>query len=143
MKTKNVYAVNSGSYSDYRIDAIFTTRKKARDFMKAVPSGDYNDIAEFELDPPTVDLIKRGYSIWVVHMLRDGNTEKINRFENDTYNVSTIGHFLWKRSEAPAFKGKGVKDILVSKVWAKTENQAVKIANEQRIQMIASGEWKG
>lgn len=138
---KKVFAVSSGSYSDYRIDAIFTTRGKAKAYMEAVPDDDYNDIEEYELDPPVTDLIKRGYSIWLVHMLIDGTTERVEQRELSSYYVSNLGHSIWRRSKAPAYKGTGTPDILTSTVWAKDSEQAIKIVNEHRTQMIANNQW--
>ena len=140
---KKVFAVNSGSYSDYGINAIFSSRKLAEEYMAAVKNNDYNEIAVYELDPPTVNLIRSGYSVWCVLMLNDGTTERINREENDYYAIDDVPkHWIWKRTEAPAYKGKGIPDALQSTVWAKTEKAAVKIVNEKRAQMIANGEWK-
>jgi hypothetical protein len=138
---KKIYAVSSGSYSDYRVDALFSSRKLAEEFMSLVNDNDYNDIEEYELDPPTANLIKRGYSVWRVHMLKDGTTERVERMGNDKYDVTNIGHSIWERTKAPAYRGKGIPDILTSTVWAKTGKQAVKIVNEKRTQMIAEGKW--
>lgn len=139
---KTIYAVNSGSYSDYRIDALFSSKKLAEDFMSTVKNNDYNGIEEYQLDPPSVDLIRRGYSVWRVHMLKDGTTERIERTDNEKYDISGAGgHEIWARTKAPVYKGKGIPDILTSSVWAKTEKQAVKIVNEKRVQMIATGKF--
>lgn len=138
---KKVYAVSSGSYSDYRVDAIFSSRKLAEDFIATIKDNNYNDIEEYEIDPPTVDLICRGYSVWRVHMLKDGTTERVERMGNDKYDVMNIGHAIWERTKAPAYQGKGIPDILTSTVWAKTKRQAIKIVNEKRTQMIAEGKW--
>lgn len=37
---KKVFAVNTGYYSDHRIEAIFTTIEKAKEYMKAVLDND-------------------------------------------------------------------------------------------------------
>src|SRR5690606_19261207 len=129
MRMQKIYAVNQGSYSDYRIVALFTTLNLAKEFMGAVEGSDYNEVEEYELNPKTADLVRRGYAPWKVHMLRDGTTERLNREDVDSYQVSSIGHAIWRRSEAPMYRGKGIPDCLVSTVWAKTENQALKIAN--------------
>ena len=140
---KKVYVLTSGSYSDYRINAIFSTIKLAEEFKKFVPGDDYNEIAVYEIDPDTVDLLKRGYSIWIVTMLIDGTTESCTRHEVEPYYVSDVGSkHIWRRTEAPAYKGSEMPDALNSTVWAKTAKHAVKIVNEQRTQMIANGEWK-
>lgn len=138
---KKIYAVNSGSYSDYRVVALFSTPERAQEFMAAVPDSDYNDVEEFELNPDTADLIKRGYSLWLVYMLRDGNTERVKQLELSLYGVDDVGHRIWRRTQAPAYKGRGIPDCLTSTVWAKSEEAAVKIVNEYRARMIASGEW--
>ena len=141
MNRKKIYAVSAGSYSDYRVVALFSTQKRAKDFMSAVPDGDYNGIEEYELDPNITDLIKRGYSMWRVLMLKDGTTERAHRQDIGTYNVTNTGHSIWRRTQAPAYEGKGIPDCLDATVWAKTEKQAVKIVNEHRAQMIATGQW--
>jgi hypothetical protein len=138
---KNIYAVSAGSYSDYRVVALFSTPELAAKFMAAVPDSDYNEVEEYGLDQNTADLISRGYSVWSVHMLKDGTTERANRLEAGIYNVTSMGHMIWRRTQAAAYKGKGVQDCLTSTVWAKTEKQAVKIVNEHRAQMIANGQW--
>lgn len=139
--SKTIYAVTAGCYSDYRVVALFSSKELAKEFMDAIPDDYYNPVEKFELNPPTADLIARGYSVWNVHMLRGGDTERVERTENGLYNVRGIGHSIWRRSKAPAYKGSGKQDCLISSVWAKTEKQAVKIANEHRTQMIANGQW--
>ena len=140
---KQVFAVSSGSYSDYRVNAIFSSRELAKEYMAAVSNSDYNEIEVYELDPPTVDLLLRGYSVWRVLMLHDGTTETVTRTDNDYYYVEDVPrHWLWERTKAPAYEGTGIPDALDSHVWAKTEQQAIKIVNEKRAQMIADGRWK-
>lgn len=121
---KKVYVVSSGSYSDYKVEAIFSTKKLAEEFETLVPDLDYNDIEEYEFDPPTADLIKRGYSIWRIHMLIDGTTEMVEKAETSLYDVTKVGHRIWRRTQVPIYKGKGIPDILTSDVWAKTEQAA-------------------
>jgi hypothetical protein len=137
-----IFAVNTGSYSDYGIVALFSTAEKAQEFMAAVPHGDYNAVEEYELDPPTADMLRRGYSVWSVHMLRDGTVEETRQYDTDLYGVGGVGSFrIWERSKAPAYVGKGMADALTGNVWAKSEKQAVKAMNEKRLQMIAEGKW--
>ena len=74
-------------------------------------------------------------------MLYNGDTERVDRQDLSLYGVSDVGHRIWRRTQAPAYQGRGIPDILTSTVWAKSANAAVKIVNEHRAQMIASGEW--
>lgn len=135
--SKIIYAVNSGCYSNYRIDALFSSEKLAKEFMQFVKDegyGGYNKIEEFELDPPAADLLRRGYSIWRILMLRNGDVESIRRTDNEKYDVTSIGKpQIWERTKAPAYKEKGIPDILQGSVWAKTEKQAIKIMNEKEL----------
>jgi hypothetical protein len=143
MSGKTIYAVSSGDYSDYRVNALFSTREAAESFMATVKDDYYNAIEEYELDPPTVSLIQRGYSVWRVVMRRDGTVENCDRHDpRERYNSDDVpSHRIWERTKAPAYKGRGIPDALMASVWARTEKQAVKIVNEKRAQIIASGEW--
>jgi hypothetical protein len=49
---KTCYAISSGSYSDYQVHAIFTTRELAE---AQLPSYESGDIEEFPLDPIVPD----------------------------------------------------------------------------------------
>lgn len=135
---KIIYAVSSGSYSDYKVDALFSSKKLAEDFIAVMKNRDTYFIEEYELNPPIADLIRRGYSLWSVHMLKDGTTEHAKRVNVTHYDSS---YFIWERTKATAYKGKGIPDILTAYVLAKTEKQAIKITNEKRIQMIAEGKF--
>lgn len=142
--SQTIYAVTSGSYSDYRVVALFSTREKAQDYKDTVLKNEYDSgIEEYQLDPDTTDLLRRGYAVWRVIMLRDGSTERVYRPDNGRYDVEDAPSFhIWKRTEASAYIGKGIPDALAASVWAKSEKAAIKITNEKRAQMIASGEWK-
>jgi hypothetical protein len=146
---KMIYAVSEGSYSDYRVSAIFSTKEKAQEFIDTMKKqsdseyDDYNDIEEYQLDPPVADLLGRGYSVYSVLMLRNGNVERVERTDNGSYDISSAGQsHIWERTKAPAYRGKNVEDVLHMEVWAKDDKAAVKIVNEKRVQMIAMGEWK-
>lgn len=140
---KTIFAVNSGSYSDYRINALFSKRELAEEFMSAVPDSEYNEIEEFVLDPPAADFIKRGYSVWSVRMLINGDTETATCTDNHLYHVEDVPHHrVWERTKIRSGHLKGLPDVLDSSVWAKTQKAAIKIVNEKRAQMIAMGEWQ-
>ena len=146
---KMIYAVSEGSYSDYRVSAIFSTKVKAQEFIDTMKKqsdseyDDYNDIKEYQLDPPIADLLGRGYSVYHVLMLRNGDVERVERTDNGSYDISSAGQsYIWERTKVSAYRGKNVEDALNMKVWAKDEKAAVKIVNEKRAQIIAMGKWK-
>ena len=138
-----IYAVSSGSYSDYQIDAVFSTRAKAQKYIDRFPSDDCNGIEEMMLDRP----LPSALPLWNVRMLRDGSIEgEITRCDDmDSGSIRRYvyqdRHQVWRRSSAPAYEGMGVPDCLRSIVWAKDETHAIKIVNDQRAQLIADGEW--
>ena len=58
-----VYAVATGSYSDYRIIAIYSERAKAEQ-LAAVEDG--GEVEEYELDPAWPQWLKEGEAVWRV-----------------------------------------------------------------------------
>lgn len=137
---KPVYVVTSGCYSDYSVDAIFSTRAKAQAFVKRFPDSDCNGISEWRLDMD----IKVGLHMHYVLMLFDGTVESVRRDDSPgRYTIKESGTpTIWKRSTAPAYKGKGIQDALNMAVFATDEKHAIKIVNEHRTTMIATGKWK-
>lgn len=61
-----VYIVTSGSYSDYRIEQVFSTRRKAQAWIRLHKVGKYDYAIEpFEVDlADALSLIKRGMRPW-------------------------------------------------------------------------------
>ena len=53
-----IYAVTSGSYSDYGIDAMFSTREKAQEYIDAAKFDEYNEIngiTEYDIDSASIE----------------------------------------------------------------------------------------
>jgi len=67
MKPTYVFVVSSGCYSDYSIDAIFSTRAQAEEFIREAPKGDYEavDINEWELD---AEQYKKWRTMWICRL---------------------------------------------------------------------------
>jgi hypothetical protein len=120
-----VYLVSEGSYSDYHICGVFSTEEKARAAMELLADG---DMEEFELDP--VSPHPPGMKYWSVQMHADGNVASLRQ---DSVSIDSPVN----NREAPY----GKEAYWYFGVWARDREHAVKIANERRIQMLASGEW--
>ncbi len=130
---KKVYVVTSGSYSDYGIDAIFTTMELAQAFIDSFNKdkgyNDFNDIDEWDLDPHEIDL-KAHRKAYDLRMNKEG---QVTGLENSD---STYGH---RNNSSISFT--------IDKVWmnvycyADNEEHAVKIANEKRTQILALNRW--
>ena len=86
---KKIYIVTSGQYSDYGIDAVFTTKRKAVDYVEQ--HGTNYNIEEYNLD----EEVEKKTQLWdIVFCVEDGklyeaNPTSYNRNEIvDTCNIS-------------------------------------------------------
>jgi hypothetical protein len=143
MADKTIFVIEQGEYSDYRVVGVFTTRKNAETVAAWLNrDGQYGgaSVAEWPLNPAVTE-INKGMRQWTVHMHKHGSVERVDAAEY-TYSLEGEMH-EWEREEAPAYKGKGIPNLLTATVWATDEKHAVKIVNERRIQMLALGQWKG
>jgi hypothetical protein len=136
-----VWVVEQGSYSDYRVVGVFSSEANAKQIADAL-GGDTRDatVAEWPIDP-VINELRQGFKRYLVDMRKDGTTERCEPFEISGYDLAGSVR-MWRRTQAPAYRGKPDKpDILQADIWAKDETHAIKIANEHRTRMIASGEW--
>lgn len=124
MKSQIVYIVTSGEYSDYGINAVFSTEEKAKEYI-----AQFNDkgtyprpyfINEYIID----DTSKMKGKPYKVEMLKNGNVVIVEH-KDDVIDDDDI----W------AYEGK-----LHWHGYANDEQHAIKIANEVRIQLIANNE---
>lgn len=124
-----VYLAIDGSSYSYNIVGVYDRRELAD---KMVELG-YASLVEVHRLNQHMHIIEAGLKHYELNMDRDGRIEYIGTdsdFDDDCYGVHyhellTVPH--------------GV--ALFSTVWARDEQHAVKIANERRVQLIASGEW--
>jgi hypothetical protein len=141
---KTVFVIEKGSYSDYRVVGVFTTRANAESVCAAINATEsYEEatIAEWPLDPAVADLAQ-GFKVYNVQMHKDGRVERVQLEACWTYDIGGRVH-EWEREEAPAYRGKGLPNLLQVECWARDEEHAIKIANDHRIQRLALGQWKG
>ena len=137
-----VWVIEQGSYSDYRVVGVFTSRKNAKlvaDKINESEGYDKATVDEWKMNP-AVDEINRGLTVWLGEMRRDGTVERCVPWEVSSYELAG-GLDIWRRATAQAYKGKGVEDCLHGKVWAKDKKHAIKIFNEKRTELIALGKW--
>lgn len=132
----SVWAIEEGEYSDYRVVGVFSSEANANQVSDLIGG----EVSQWLLDPAITEL-NQGLRIYRVQMQKDGTVDHCECQTFDSYAITTMGVSMWRRSQAPAYKGKGVQDVLSAKVWAKNATHAVKITNEHRAQFIASGRW--
>jgi len=131
--------VTSGSYSDYRVDGIFTTKEAATKFIADFPDSDCNGIDEMLLNPPCMSV--EGLKQFHVVMLRNGELQRkcieTDVSRSDIDGIAEDG-VIWRWTDEAKWKPNDVLNICV---YAKDCTHAVKIANERRTQLIALGRW--
>jgi hypothetical protein len=143
--SKSIFVIEQGSYSDYRVVGVFSTRENAEMVAEKINAGQtYGDeatVAEWPLDPAVSEL-NQGMSQFRVLMRKDGHVEECKAQEFDSYDIKPNTR-EWEREDAIAYRGKDIPNVLQATVWATDEKHAIKIVKEHLFQMLALGQWKG
>lgn len=130
-EVSEVYIVTRGSYSDYSIAAVFSTEKKAWDFVRYwMENGnpwDWRDaeVETREIDPHGRDL-KDNLAPYFVRMDRDGNTSQL---------------FECRETASEGNTGFDRQGNLYMHPRARDKKHAVKIVNERRGRILAENKW--
>jgi len=140
---KKVYIVTIGEYSDYKILAVFSTKEQAEEYIKLFIErefwSDRGMIEEYLIDQwEDFANIKKDKTGYYVIMTKEGKTVDI--FQPHVYdNIEDFKDHINKKyyfQEMGSYKGS-----LHISVLAKSEQHAIKIANEKRVQLIANNLW--
>jgi hypothetical protein len=113
-----VFAMSSGEWSDYGIDALFTTRDLAEEAIRAKSAADRYVVEEFEL----YDRIPEKVTLFSVYetLLDDGSTEDFSEDVESGYPWDNSEWFAENGSDRPTFKslrapylnGRGVRVVV-------------------------------
>jgi len=117
---KTIYAVERGCYSDYSVDALFSTREDAKLYRLAHGG----DVVERILDPDMTEY-RAGRKPYRVIMNRAGDSRDVCIVEGmarDEDNFNTADEWIFY-------------------LWATDKKHAVKISNERRTRHLAQGTW--
>lgn len=139
--TQTVYVVTSGKYSDYGIEAVFLDKEKAEQYVEIANVGEYDPYDESRIEEYESDQDFVGQTTWMFYMDRDGNTKRTPRVYGEmvkTFDKSSY-YFSDYYEDYPLFC---VVRFPHGKVRENDMRHALKIANEKRIQLIASGKWE-
>lgn len=130
-----IYIVTSGSYSDYRVRAVCSTREKAEHTATLI--GERNDgaVEEFTLDD--IPDVPPGRLLWMVWMDVDGNSEV---YQGDALSADPVNKWCPPHTWG-GMSGYQFSERASFQIWARDETHALKIANERRLQAIAEGRW--
>jgi hypothetical protein len=142
---KKVYVLTSGAYSDYRIQAIFSTMENAKEAMHLFNGDEESDIEEFELDPKIDginihEMFAIGLNTWTIGMLYDGNVV-FCRERNRTIADFKEKNIWWSTRKLEKPESIYMEKLMCISVIARSREHAIKIANEKRAIIIANNEW--
>jgi len=126
-----IYVVTSGEYSDYGIDAIFTSKELAQKFVDSFNSGYFN-IEEWDLDPNATHL-KQNRKPYFLRIDKLGEVYDIE-------SPSSAYGFKQEIAES-TISYTHDKSLMNIYCFANDEINAVKIANEKRSQILAANLW--
>ena len=116
---KKIYIVTSGEYSEYEINAVFSTKEKANAYIQQ--HGTYYDIEEYELDKE----VEKKTQLWsIVFCIENGKFDEANPISyNKNKEVDTC--YVEERL--------GYENMyyIIFLVDADSMNRAVKIARER------------
>lgn len=124
-----IFIVTSGSYSNYGINAVFTEKKYAEEYVKIfniLNSYDELRIEEYEANPHQEEIKKGRYPFWV-QMSKDG--EKLSVKISDIHGKDKRISYTYDKSHINIY------------CYAEDKLHAIKIANEKRIELIAMDLW--
>lgn len=119
MENKNVYIVTSGDYSDYSIDAVFSTKEKAEEYLDT--EGSDARIEEYELDKK----ICRKNVRWDIYFLNDGSVNMADPYSY--YNPKEYEDRVMN-----------VKNGLCFSINSDSKEKAIKIASERRAFVLSN-----
>ena len=124
---RKVYLITSGDYSDYGVDAVYSTQKLAREALKSFSR--QTCIEEYDLNTPIDEAYRKNKNGWFVYF------EDITVADVTECNVMGSDGF----KEIYQITGRcGEKLTLRVYILADTEKRAIKVANEKRASILAS-----
>lgn len=135
MTTKTMYAVSSGSYSDYQVHCVCTTKEKAEALANLFYDG---EVEEFSIDPevPTFDvpLFKAAVNLETGAAAADEEDYRPSSLScgMDKYTGAPV---VWLRQGRSEFGWLGT--LMTTYVRAESAEAAIKVASERRRAILA------
>lgn len=132
-----IYIVTEGTYSEYHIEAVCSTKELAEQIVASMPEYMRVDarVEEYELDA-LADCMKQGLRRYWIKMERDGTVSECDLdWPHKGETSAEIVYYRWNGT----FVEKN--PFLSVFCLAKDEAHAIKIANEKRAEIIAMNQW--
>ncbi len=123
-----IYIVTAGKYSDYHIERVFSTKKKAQEYLDHFGNANNANMVEYDLDKET----PRGVFGYCVFIYEDGSaTAKLTTLDDNNINSRRNIFQYLERLECYG------RDRFWFNVEAKDAPHAIKIASERLMQINA------
>lgn len=114
---KKIYIVTSGEYSDYGIEAVFSTKEKANEYVQQ--NGTEYHVEEYDLDEEVVKETK----LWFIEF--EMESQEIKRVSPITYDIDK------KKDTCKVTEYLSFNPYITFYVEAETMDRAIKIASER------------
>lgn len=138
-----IWAIEMGSYSDYHIVGVFSSKENAEMIVSKMDMKyETPNIVEWEVDPSIAELNANMKQFKII-MRKDGSTEKTTELDFfDEYDLCS-SYDVWERTKAGAYSHdpQQFPDVLNCTVWARDTEHAIKIVNEVRLQWVVEGKF--
>ena len=137
-----VWIIEQGCYSDYRVVGIYSTQENAQrvcDLINKKEPYEEASVVFRKLDP-CIEEMNEGLIQFYVMMDWSGDVESCK--ESSCIDPDDDGLSCWGRTKVRWQRNQKKNDCVRGGVWAKDTTHAIKIANEYRAQQIAHGELK-
>lgn len=126
MKENKAYVVTAGEYSDYRIEGIFSSRKKAEEYINHSTNPDLNGIDEWVLDEKKPDKRKKIFSV-------------ISDFYTIDFHVCGRGYYSIEYKDLMQYNSGW---YICFYIYTDTRERAIKIASERLRQVKAEEHFR-
>lgn len=124
---ETIYLVSEGAYLDYKNLGLFTDKEAAERMANHYTE---SRVEEWPVDKK-VDYYRQGYHPYKVFMGDNGN--EATAFPISDIGISEFGYRIWQSRPSGG-------SALTNICWAKSEEHAIKITNDLRVQLIANNQ---
>ena len=119
-----MFIVTSGCYSDYQIEAVFSSEERAKEYINANGTDDNWEISEYNVDSESVDKVNAIYGVDI-----DVNTGEVTVFGRCKQDTGWDYSHYSERRDCILYDGhRGVR------MWIESDSM-------ERVKKVASERW--
>ena len=140
-----VWVVEQGNYSDRSVVGVCSTEAYAEAIKTQWPDEYAREsirITKWPLNATWHHLLDGRYGPYRIVMHRNGTVECCVVQEREFVSWYHTHLWIWLRSQAQNPAISVLPDCLTGVVWARDSEHAIKIANDWRIQQLATNQWQ-